>query len=184
MDFFAYIHTYVYRVTQKRLFDSECGTQWGERFYKVAISIILLNSINSIVFPFQLFFTTFHNFNLTWKCLNSIILLMNIFWDNCQDKFIVAMEKISYCIPQKLRGRFLQFFWAFSENLNFIRMRQLRLANLRNISGNQRCIKRRILLHIFFYTIMRHTDLCLKFVIWVFFISPFHQFLIPEFSCW
>ena len=63
--FFAYIHTYVYRVTQKRLFDSECGTQWGERFYKVAISIILLNSVNSIVFPFQLFFTAIRNIHMT-----------------------------------------------------------------------------------------------------------------------
>ena len=54
----------------------------------------LLNSVNSVIFPFQLFFTTFHNFT---RDRSTYIKFMFIFVGRfCQEKFLMVMILCDY----------------------------------------------------------------------------------------
>ena len=56
-----------------------------------------LKSLNLTNFTFWLFLTAFNNSALPKKCLKFMVLLKNRFYDTCQDKFYVDLEKRSYC---------------------------------------------------------------------------------------
>ena len=61
--------------------------------------------LNPIISPFRLFFTTFHNSH-SESVSNSWFLLMNRFWDTCQDTFpAVAKSAAESCTNLKFNMR-------------------------------------------------------------------------------
>ena len=93
-------------------------SSWIEIISGVSSNLIFLMLI-FLIFPKKFCYLLWHECfkkrkKISWKCTK-----VHIFWEGHEIWKNLLPSFESYLVKSKLSGRFLQFFVAFSENLNF-----------------------------------------------------------------
>ena len=84
------------------------------------IKKLVLKFVNPIIFPFWLFFTSFHNSYLPQKCLKFMILFIKFIYSEKATKFCEFSTVVSCTVTVKSTAEISQNFVAFSEHNDLI----------------------------------------------------------------